>query len=48
MLEFKHSGVFKVRVVVQGFKEEHELLDGANFDYTSNVISLTAIRQMFM
>ena len=33
---------------MQGFKEERELLDGANFDYASNVISLTAIRQMFM
>ena len=48
LLEFKRSGVFKSRVVVQGFKEERERLDGADFDYASNVISLTAIRQMFM
>ena len=48
LLEFKRSGVFKARVVVQGFKEARELLDGENFDYASNVISLTAIRQMFM
>ena len=48
LLEFKRSGVFKSRVVVQGFKEARELLDGADFDYASNVISLTAIRQMFM
>jgi hypothetical protein len=27
---------------------QRELLDGADFDYASNVISLTAIRQMFM
>ncbi len=33
---------------MQGFKEVRELLDGADFDYASNVISLTAIRQMFM
>ena len=33
---------------MQGFKEARELLDGADFDYASNVISLTAIRQMFM
>ena len=48
LLEFKRSGVFKSRVVVQGFKEARELLDGADLDYASNVISLTAIRQMFM
>ena len=48
LLEWKRQGLFKVRCVIQGFKENKLALDGADFVYASDVVGLTAIRAMFL
>ena len=48
LLEFKRSGVFKCRYVLQGFKENKLKLDGPDFDYSSNVVGITAVRMMML
>ena len=48
LLEFKRSGVFKCRYVLQGFKEDKVKLDGPDFDYSSNVVGITAVRMMML
>ena len=45
-MEFKRVGVWKVRMVVQGFRDDCLALDGADFKYTSDVAGLTAIRNV--
>ena len=37
ILEFKRTGIWKVRMVVQGFREDKLALDGFGFNYSSNV-----------
>ena len=48
LLEFKRSGVWKARVVVQGFRESKELLDGPDFIYSSNVVGLSSVRRILL
>ena len=48
LLEFKRQGVWKSRVVIQGFRENKLALDGPDFQYASDVIGLTAIRTLFL
>ena len=48
ILEYKHSGVWKARVIIQGLKEEKEELDGPGFIYSSNVVGLAAVRQAML
>ena len=48
LLEFKRSGLWKARCVVQGFAEDKVKLDGADFDYSSDVVGLTAIRMLML
>ena len=48
LLEFKRSGVWKARVVIQGFREDKLALDGADFVYSSNVVGLSAVRRAIM
>ena len=48
LLEFKRSGVWKARVVVQGFRESKELLDGPDFIYSSNVLGLSSVRRILL
>ena len=45
-LEFKCVGVWKVRCVIQGFREDCVVLDGEDFKYNSDVAGLTAIRNV--
>ena len=44
VLEFKRVGAWKVRGVIQGFREDCVALDGEGFKYNSDVAGLTAIR----
>ena len=44
ILEFKRTGVWKVRMVIQGFRENKLALDGPGFNYASNVASMTGVR----
>ena len=46
LLEFKRVGCFKVRTVVQGFKENKLYLDGPDYDYAANVCELAAVRNL--
>ena len=46
LLEFKRTGVWKARAVVQGFKENKLELDGPDFDYAANVCEFTAVRNL--
>ena len=48
ILEFKRTGIWKVRMVVQGFRENKVALDGYGFNYSSNVAGLTAIRNALL
>ena len=48
LLEWKRQGLWKVRVVIQGHLEDKEALDGPDFQYSSDVVGLTAIRALFM
>ena len=48
ILEWKRQGLWKVRVVIQGFKENLLALDGPDFQYSSDVVGLTAIRALFL
>ena len=48
LLEWKRQGLWKVRIVIQGHKENRVALDGPDFDYASDVVGLTAIRALFM
>ena len=48
ILEFKRTGIWKVRTVVQGFRENKVALDGFGFNYSSNVAGLTAIRNALL
>ena len=47
-MEYKRSGVWKERVVIQGFKEDKEELDGPGFIYSSNVVGLAAVRRAML
>ena len=38
----------KARVVIQGFKEDKEELDGPGFIYNSNVVGLAAVRRAML
>ena len=38
-------GVWKARVVIQGFKEDKEELDGPRFIHSSNVVGLVAVHR---
>ena len=40
--------MWKVRCVVQGFHEDKEALDGPDFNYSSDVVGLTAVRAMML
>ena len=46
ILEFKRVGVWKVRCVIQGFREDCVTLDGEDFKYNSDVAGLAAIRNI--
>ena len=46
ILEFKRVGVWKVRMVIQGFREDCVVLNGEDFKYNSDVAGLTAIRNI--
>ena len=46
ILEFKRMGVWKVRVVVRGYKEDKVYLDGKRFDYATNVCEIGAGRNL--
>ena len=46
ILEFKRVGVWKVRCVIQGFREDCVALDGEDFKYNSDVAGLTAIHKV--
>ena len=48
LLEWKRQGLWKCRVVIQGHLEDKEALDGPDFQYSSDVVGLTAIRTLFM
>ena len=48
LLEYKRSNVWKARVCIQGFREDKEALDGADFNYSSHVVGLTAVRSALM
>ena len=48
LLEWKRQGLWKVRVVIQGHKEDRIALDGPDFEYASDVVGLTAIRALFL
>ena len=48
LLEIKRQGVFKCRYVLQGFKEDKVRLDGPDFDYSSNVVGITAVRVLML
>ena len=46
ILEYKRSGQWKSRCVVQGFREMCSLLDGEDFCYASDVAGLAAVRNL--
>ena len=46
ILEFKRTGVWKVRVVVRGYEEDKVYLDGEGFDYAANVCEISAVRNL--
>ena len=48
LLEWKRQGLWKVRIVIQGHKENKLALDGPDFNYSSDVVGITAIRALFM
>ena len=48
LLEWKRQGLWKVRVVIQGHLEDKEALDGPDFQYSSDVVGMTAVRALFM
>ena len=46
ILEYKRSGQWKSRCVVQGFREMCSILDGEDFCYASDVAGLAAVRNL--
>ena len=44
LLDIKRSGQWKARAVKQGFRENKELTDGADFNYYSSVVKMYAVR----
>ena len=46
ILEFKRVGVWKVRCVIQGFREDCVALDSEDFKYNSDVAGLMVIRNV--
>ena len=48
LLEFKRIGVWKARVVVRGDLEDREALDGPDFNYSSDVVGMAAVRAMLL
>ena len=46
ILEFKRTGVWKVRVVMSGYEEDKVYLDGEGFDYAANVWEIRAVRNL--
>ena len=46
ILEFKCTGVWKVRVVVRGYEEDNVYLDGEGFDYAANVFEISAVQNL--
>ena len=43
LLDRKRNGVYKARMVKQGFKEDKEALDGSDFTYYANVCEFTSV-----
>ena len=48
LLDFKRSGVYKSRCVIQGFRENKTKLDGDDFNYSSNVSGMSTVRHLFL
>ena len=48
LLDRKRNGVYKARMVKQGFKEDKEALDGSDFTYYANVCEFTSVRTMVL
>ena len=48
LLDIKRNGLYKVRFVIQGFREKLEVIDGPDFNYSSNVSGLSTVRQLFL
>ena len=48
LLDIKRSGIYKVRFVIQGFREKLEVIDGPDFNYSSNMSGLSTVRQLFL
>ena len=46
ILEYKRSQCFKVRMVIQGFREMCSLLDGADFCHASDAAGMSAVRSL--
>ena len=46
LLDWKRTGIYKVRVCVRGDTEDSEKLDGEGFDYSSNVCEIGGIRNL--
>ena len=44
LLDFKRSGVYKARIVKQGFKEDKVANDGVDFNYYAHVCEMTSVR----
>jgi len=47
ILTVKRSGTFKCRFVVRGDLEDHEALDGPDYNYYANVVELGTLRNAF-
>ena len=48
LLDWKRTGIYKVRVCVRGDTENSEALDGEGFDYSSNVCEIGGIRNLVL
>ena len=46
ILEFKCTGMWKVRVVVRGYEEDKVYLDSEGFNYAANVCEIVAARNL--
>ena len=46
ILEFKRTGVWKVRVVVCGYEENKVYLDGEGFDYAANMCEISGVQNL--
>ena len=44
LLDIKRNGLYKVRFVIQGFREKLEVIDGPDFNYSSNISGLSTVR----